>query len=213
MKSLAITTLFVAGMWCVVPAAAQVIECWDLGLYSTAELAAPGEGPFSVMVVPDGTGDPLAAAYDAQGSLVDATIIYHLRDCDDLPVPNFPAEDLWLEVEDQGLASCVGGTVADAETDVTGRTTWSRPLRAGGSSQAACIIVVSGTPGIWPPYLPLQFNSPDLDADLDVDLSDLAIFAGDYFGGYRYRSDFARDGVLNLIDLVRMAAAYGAGCP
>ena len=61
--------------------------------------------------------------------------------------------------------------------------------------------------------LDIQFNSADINGDLIVNLSDLGVFTTDYFGSYRYRSDFAWDGMVNLSDLGRFASAYGAGCP
>lgn len=194
-------------------AAGQVIECWDLGEFTTAELVTSDPGPVSVMVVPDGSGDRFAEAQNGSGQMVDATIVLYLRDCDALPIASFPAEDLWLETVDGGLVPCMGGATADSDTDTEGRTTFSQPLRAGGMSAGEVLIMVSGLPAIWPPYLPLMFNSPDLNADHMVNLSDLAVFAGDFYGDYQYRSDLFHDGVINLIDLVRMAGAFGANCP
>ncbi len=44
---------------------AQVTECWDFGQYSSLAFAPPG--PATVMVLPDGSGDPLTRAWDAAG--------------------------------------------------------------------------------------------------------------------------------------------------
>jgi hypothetical protein len=60
---------------------------------------------------------------------------------------------------------------------------------------------------------PLQVHGPDIDGDGTVNLADVALFAGDYFGAYAFRSDFDWDGVLNLADLGVMAQAVAATCP
>ena len=192
---------------------AQISECWPPWELSTVELATDVTGPVSVMVVPDGSGDALGEARAADGSPVDATITATLIDCGGLPIAGFPGEDLWLEAADGGLVACIGGTAVAGNTDAEGRTRFQAPLRAGGHSEAACIVMVSGTPLTYPPYLPLHFNSPDENGDRMVNLSDVATFAGDFFGSYSYRSDFHFDGVINLIDVVRMAGAMGADCP
>ncbi len=56
-------------------------------------------------------------------------------------------------------------------------------------------------------------NSPDINADLTVNLIDLSIFAFDYFGSYSFRSDFFWDGEINLIDLASMTWLIGDTCP
>ncbi|MCB1184476.1 hypothetical protein KDM41_13690 [bacterium] len=193
-------------------AAAQTGFC-DPADVSTATLAATGPGPYSLMVTPGGTGDAFTAARDQSGNPVDVTITYTLRDCAFVPVADFPAEDMWLEADDGGLVVCVGGSIADADTDAGGTTSWTRPLRAGGSSTAGCRVMVNGAPGMWGTF-PLWFNSPDLNSDGTVNLIDVPVFATDFFGGvYRYRSDFHCDGVINLVDLVRFAGGLGAACP
>ena len=56
-------------------------------------------------------------------------------------------------------------------------------------------------------------NSPDINADLTVNLIDLSLFSSDYFGSYSFRSDFFWDGEINLIDLASMALFFGDTCP
>jgi len=192
-------------------AVAQTSGCWFFDDYSTAALACPG--PVSIVVLPDGSGDPLTAARTPSGAIVDATLTLTLRDCWDEPIPNFPAEDLWLESADGGLVPCVGGSIADANTDALGVATWTNPLLAGGHSEAGCSIVINGTVLFSGQPLALRFNSPDLNGDLAVNLSDVAIFVGDYWGPYRFRSDFSADGVLNLSDVSLMVQAVGSACP
>lgn len=71
--------------------------------------------------------------------------------------------------------------------------------------------------GTWSPLsstpLSISYNSPDINGDLRVDLSDVTFFAHDYFGVYDYRSDFNYDGVVNLTDVSMFAPELGAACP
>ncbi|MBK8167566.1 MAG: hypothetical protein IPK64_16600 [bacterium] len=165
----------------------------------------------TLLVVPDGTGNPLTAARNPFGQIVDATI--HLQANDDSgPLQGVPAADLWLGAEDEGLVLCAGGSTADHATDALGHTEWTRPLLAGGHSQAPCHVYVNGH-GVQAGVLALKFNSPDIDGNLRVDLSDVARFAADFVGHYAFRSDLIRDGSVNLSDIVEMNRALGRKCP
>jgi len=132
----------------------------------------------------------------------------------------FPREDIWLH--SSGLVPCVGGTSVDADTDEDGWAIFALPPRAGGSTDS------SGEPaGLWvycngdvlrdENYdlieVPIVLNSPDINGDLEVNLSDVGMFAADFFGPYSFRSDFYWDGMLNLADVGRMASGMGSGCP
>jgi hypothetical protein len=96
-------------------------------------------------------------------------------------------------------------------TDADGMTAVALPLRGGGHGTAAdselsapdvtCELTLDGG---------LMFNSPDLNGDLAVDLTDVALFAQDYFGPYNYRSDLYWDGQVGLNDLVYIAIALEA---
>ncbi len=62
-------------------------------------------------------------------------------------------------------------------------------------------------------YFPLLFNSPDLNADLVVNLTDVVEFAEDFFDAdYEFRSDLYFDWAVNLSDLSEMAGAIGTAC-
>ena len=111
--------------------------------YSTAEVAYIGPETAVVLVLPDGSGTPLTAARLPFGE-IDATVTLRVLDCTGLPVPNYPAEDMWLESADGGLAMCAGGTTADANTDANGEAFWVQPLHAGGSSQALTVVMLNG---------------------------------------------------------------------
>lgn len=172
------------------------------------------------MNFPNGSGDSLHMARMYGGGLMDATITLTLVDSNSNPVAGYPAEDIWLDVLDPGVGDyipCPAGNIADGPTNSAGQTTFSNSLRAGGSGSGSRVMI-----GTWPtPEFPLEFpggdlfhfNSPDINGDLQVNLSDIAIFAGDYYGAYNYRSDFFWDGILNLSDIAFVAQGVGAQCP
>ena len=181
--------------------------------YSTAERAYPGPETVVVMVLPDGTGTPLSAARTMYNE-VDATVTINLLDCLGVPVSDFPSEDMWLESGDGGLVMCLAGSITDANTDANGQAFWAQPLRAGGSSEALTIVIVNGAPLTTNAGLAISFNSPDINGDRFVNLTDVPMFATDFYGSaYMFRSDFHYDGVVNLSDVVQMAHGLGSSCP
>lgn len=184
----------------------------DLAL-SEAVIAYGGPGIPSLLVVPDRSGRPFTHAFDEDGNPVDATITLHLRDALGVPFVYFPREDMWLETSDEGLVACGYGLVADQNTDANGMTFWIDPQPAGGYSEGPVLVYVNGSHLTSNAGLPLKFNSPDINGDLHVDLQDVAIFAGDYFGDYHFRSDFHRDGEFDLRDVAILAQKMLAGCP
>ena len=176
----------------------------DLTL-STASTAA---GSYVMFNIPNGGGVAFSAA--AGG---DATISLTLLDGLGAAIANFPFEDAWIETVDGGMVACVGGATADANTNALGATQWATPLQAGGASQAGTQVSISGA-FLAGPALAIDHNSADIDGNGSVNLSDVPLFAGDFYGGvYAFRSDFAYDGLVNLSDVVRMATALGASCP
>lgn len=176
-----------------------------------AWLAYEGPETLTLLVMPDGSGPPFTQASLPDGTTVDATVFLEIRDANDVPVVNFPFEDVWLESEDGGLAPCVGGTCADANTDMTGLTFWVQPLRAGGHSQALTLVFIAGD--TFTDGLALSFNSPDISGDGMVNLQDVGLFAMNLFGTYDFRSDLSRDGQINLADLGQLALGLGGACP
>lgn len=110
------------------------------------------------------------------------------------------------------MVACIGGATADASTDALGMTRFQTPLQAGGWSLANSIVLVNGNQ--IPGSVALGFNSPDIDGSGAVNLTDVQLFAGDYFDPvYRFRSDFYYDNDVNLSDLPLLAEAVGASCP
>jgi hypothetical protein len=166
----------------------------------------------TLLVIPDGSGASFTEARGANGMLTNATVTLTLvNSCGELI--GFPQEDMWLESEDQGLVLCAGGSTADHATDQNGQSTWTVPLKAGGHSQAACRVVVNGTALPGSSALPLHFNSPDLNGDRVVSLTDIPLFAAAFHGPYAFAADLHFDGNINLTDIPLLAQAMGARCP
>jgi len=181
--------------------------------YSEAFITYDGPGIPSLMVVPNGNGNSFTEAHDEQGNVVDATITLIVQNSTGDVVENFPFEDLWLQMAEGGLTPCIGGTVADHNTDAQGMTQWVHPLLAGGNSFGPVLVIIAGMFVIGDPGLPLRFNSPDVNGDLVVNLHDISILAGDYSTGYNFRCDLNGDGDLNLQDIPIFAQHFGAHCP
>lgn len=181
---------------------------------STAERAYLGAEPAVLFNIPNGGGSAFTDAVIPGGVVVDATITLTLVDGSGAAIPNFPFEDAWIESADGGMVACVGGATADANTDALGQTQWQTPLQAGGSSEALTVVYISGAPLTSSAGVAVKHNSADLNGDGTVNLTDVPIFAGDFYGGvYIFRSDFAYDEAVNLSDVVKLAQALGASCP
>jgi len=170
----------------------------------------------SVFTVPDGSGDPLCDCYLFGGQKTDATIELILMDQDGNPVPYFPAEEMWLATMQDGLVRCSHGSIADNPTDQDGRTTFSGPIYGGGASDPErgeySVIVVAGCASYDPGRI-ILFNSPDLNGDLKVNLSDVVCYRIFMDDTISYAFDFYWDGIINLSDLVLFSRAIGASCP
>jgi hypothetical protein len=182
---------------------------------ATATTAAPAGSSPVLYNLPDGHGSPLTQAR-VNGGIVDATITLTLLDNGCLPIANFAAADMWLQKSvaagTGNFESCIGGTIADANTDDAGITRWTNPLRAGGWSTSRTLVVIAGSPLISNDGLVLRHNSADINGDRVVDLMDIPLFAAD-FGTTAFRSDLKFDGVVNISDIPVMASGIGAVCP
>ncbi len=178
--------------------------------HSSAAMA--GGVQVSVYNLPNGGGHPLNDCFLLGGTKTDATITLTLFDVFDTPIYQYPNTDMWLESGDGNMAFCPGGTTADGDTDAAGQTTWSNPLFAG-CSGIGTVVVVSGNTLNQAPLL-MNHNSPDINCDLNVNLSDVVLYAQDVTAGTNpYRSDFFWSGVLNLSDFVLLAQGSAAHCP
>ena len=177
-----------------------------------ASRAYTGPERVVLMNAPDGNGKSFTEAVKVGGGTVDATITLIVRDGAGVPIANYPFEDCWLESVDGGMVACLGGTTADASTDVNGMTQFQNPLLAGGWSLADTRVLINGNN--LPNDVGVAYNSPDLNGDGGVNLTDVQIFAGDFFSAaYAFRADLFFDNTVNLSDLPRLAAAIGAECP
>jgi hypothetical protein len=88
------------------------------------------------------------------------------------------------------------------------------PLRAGAASQTVTYVMVNGEALTSNAGLALWHNSPDINGDGIVNLSDVPLFASDYLGGLDpFRADYQYDGVVNLSDVVKVSQAFGSQCP
>jgi hypothetical protein len=186
----------------------------DLTL-STATTAAASQ--VSVYTLPNGLGKGLDEAKSAGSTTpVNATITLTLLDGNGDPIFLYPAEDMWLATSLGNLAVCPGGSAADASTNASGITTFSNPLFGGKQSNKVglekCVVIISGSP-LNGSQLDILFNSPDIDGNLAVNLSDTVLYAQNATGSYSYRSDFFFDNVINLSDTVLYAQGLGAVCP
>ncbi|MCK4415319.1 MAG: DUF11 domain-containing protein [Candidatus Eisenbacteria sp.] len=182
----------------------------DLSL-STAECLSIERSIFSL---PDGAGTPLGDAYQLGGQRAGGGVVLTLRDDHGDPVADYPAAQLQLKACGGSFVTCGSGVIADSSTSVAGRTTLGGPLRAGGSDgYSGAAVYVDGDSLLQScMLLPYWFNSPDINADLQVSIADLALLAGDLNGVYDYRSDFYWDGILNLSDVVLFDYGYGRTC-
>ena len=177
---------------------------------STAATAAGG--PASIVICPQGDADRLDNARGATGATgLDATVTLNLLDSNSDPIAAFPAVDMWLDAT--GISLCLDGSIADGATDINGQTTWTGALAAGGYAASGELhVMISGNP-LNGPGMAVVVNSPDLNADLAVNLTDVVLFAGMFYGPYDETGDFYHDGALNLSDIVILAQHMGHECP
>jgi len=189
---------------------------WDPVL-STASIDPAITSTVSVFTVPNGSGHRLLEAMIEPGVMVDATITATFIDAGGNPMFLYPGQDIWIETSSGGLAACMAGTISDGDTDINGQTTFSGTFRAGGYSNRTggekARVIINGTALIGSD-LDILFNSPDLDGDGQVGLSDTVIFVPRYTGGaYDYSVDYFFDGQINLSDLVLYAGGLNSACP
>jgi len=182
---------------------------------SSASTAA-GATQVSVYTLPSGNGRGLDEARALGVGVVDATITLTLNDGNGDPIYLYPSEDMWLETSLGNLKLCAGGSAANFSTNAAGQTTWVNPIRGGDQSDKVglekTVVVISGSSLTNSP-LDILWNSPDIDGNLTVNLTDTVFYATDATGAYAYRSDFYYDGAINLSDTVLYAQGLGAACP
>ena len=135
------------------------------------------------------------------------------------PIANIPGTDFWMIDCDPTniLVLCAGSASsrADSATNALGKTTMSLTSMAVGGCATGlspvCQGIILQQPGPCTNYcFSVRVRSCDRNADLLMNLSDLAIFASDYPPNpYDECSDFDCDGIVNIVDLARFAIHYG----
>jgi hypothetical protein len=91
-------------------------------------------------------------------------------------------------------------------------THWTVPLRTGGYSTDLLQVMINGAALTSDAGMAIMVNSADINGSGQVELGDVTIFSGDFFGAYNYRSDFSYDTDINLLDVTRLSAGWGAFC-
>lgn len=165
----------------------------------------------SVMICPACDGYAFSAAQTFGGATMDATIEVYIRNNAGQPLDGISAGDIWLD--DASLFFCTDGNIADFDTDTNGYTEFDMPVCGGGCTlDFALGGYLAGTPFNENPLPYLQFNSPDFNGDLVVDLIDLSGFAAAYFVPATYCFDYYWDGLMTLQDLALFSQHYGDEC-
>ncbi len=167
-----------------------------------------------LLVCPVGDGPTLSSI----GAMVSVT----LEDCGGAPVQGIPAQNFWIQGKADPQLLCGGSlsSSADAATDLSGQTTMSGSIAAGGYLGDGVYAVaegymIQGTDGLCDNPLPLVLVSPDINGDLVVGLADLAIFATAFPSGggtVDPRMDFNGDGKIDAADLSLFAVHFLHRC-
>jgi hypothetical protein len=191
--------------------------CPDLNV-STATTRATI--PAIVLTIPNCTGERLDNC-TCMG--LDATIEVEMISCTGVVIPGIPRDFFWLRSTMGGLVTCEPCCarvnrfpVADFPTNASGRTEFADVVCGGGCTDplGGERLVVQSAWGPLQAPMDIQFNSPDMNGDLVVDLIDVGIFSVAFFSPtYDYCADFCADGVINLIEVGIIASAVGAQCP
>jgi hypothetical protein len=185
---------------------------------ATAGVPDPGKSQCStaggqITITPEGSAPSLLA----RGCPVSGVV----RDINGLAIPNYPAQDIWLDDTGTGeISLCQGGSTADADTDASGAFTMSGVLSGGGVTEVGMAVYVSGvamtlnndgTGGI---ALAIDVNSPDLNFPPDriVDTSDIGIFTS-YLDTATFDADYNFDNVVDLSDIGLFSGWLDELCP
>lgn len=172
-------------------------------------------------VCPAGDYDMIA---DGCGTGTDYIGVY-IRDHAGVGIPGIPVTDYWMNSCNAQCELCVTASsfIADSPTDSDGFTKFSGTLSAGGCSlMPACQgiwiacqgYLIRVKPACEPACLDIVIVGPDINADCQVNLSDLAFFGESYAleeGDPNYNTccDYNDDGKCNLSDFSFFGLHYG----
>ena len=154
---------------------------------------------------------------------VDGYIWVELIDGEGRAIPGVPVTDYWFGAADPAdeLVLCASPFTADSVTGENGRTTFSGPVAGGGCVSTGDLWlsargrVLLDAPACMTAHLEhIVVVSPDLNGDLRVDLSDLAVFGFSYNTnagepGYSPCCDYNDDGMVQLTDFAYFGEHYG----
>jgi len=177
---------------------------------STAAPLAPG----SFVICPLNDGQTLGDAGLA--------ILVQIVDGYNLPISNIPPSDLWL-IGCFDLLNLCGGALssnADTPTDANGQTWFQNTTIWGGGHEQQLAVVVQGVVLLdfgcsHTLCLEIEAKSPDINADLVVNLQDVSLFATGFPSPPNPLEppfDFDSDGTVGLTDLSIFAQHYGHAC-
>ena len=182
-----------------------------------------------ILVVPGGSGATLSEARDtATGDIIDCSLRVLVRRPNGEPAADCPAQyiTLWMRQysgsHNEHFCSPVEGTnwhyVADADrpTDSDGITEFDCPISMGGHENELNLLVKYGDSVVAGQFESgnrgPRYNSPDMNGDNSVNLSDIVIFSGCVEGPYTWIADFNFDGSVNLTDITLFNQAIGSSC-
>ena len=115
-----------------------------------------------------------------------------------------------------GITWCGDNPLSDSLTGDNYQTTFSGAFAGGGyDSEIRFVLYQFYLPPCWEQYVPLVLVSPDINADLVVNIVDLAIFATGFQSppkSYDVRFDFDGDGTVGLVDFYYFSLHWQHGC-
>jgi hypothetical protein len=115
-----------------------------------------------------------------------------------------------------GILWCGDFPLSDSLTGENMQTTVSGSFAGGGyDTELRWLIYQFYLPPCWEQYVPLVLVSPDINADLAVDIVDLSIFAAGFPSSskpYDPRLDFDGDGTVGLVDLYYFSVHWQHRC-
>ncbi|MDD3642287.1 MAG: hypothetical protein PHQ19_02340 [Candidatus Krumholzibacteria bacterium] len=197
--------------------AGEIDECWS-------ELSVSCEG-MRISICPRRDFEYIGEGCGGTDDYIEIWV----RDAGGYGVAGIPETDYCLFACDanEELSICYFFITADSVTSAMeafrGRTTFSRSRIAGGGCalNGVCMAVqgkvVLDEECIHPICLDIEIVSPDINGDLDVDLSDLSFFGEAYNTqegepGYSACCDYNDDGVCDLSDFAFFGQHYTHQC-